>query len=188
MNNTSLRLVYNKLPLYRSRSDLINGFLAANALFYGYYVLSSGPTRNWYQKNFTINQNGSPLSLLTSHFFHTDPWSFLFNAGALYTIGNYHVLKYGNAHFAAVFGLAGVTGAALAYAYLGSDRNANAAGGLAGSSGVLVYNLLRNPAWFTWGPSALTWLAVLSFYGFDTGNRYLNGGLLGGYLTFLFAL
>ena len=104
-------------------------------------------------------------SLLLSHFCHTSLPYFAFNSAVLWTLGNYHVLKYGTRHFAALYGASCLIGGVLTAANLVSNENAFLAGGICGSSGLIAYNVFRNAARFKFGLPALPFLEPSSFVG-----------------------
>ena len=76
-----------------------------NALLFGGYMLMSGPASLMYRKYFTLDAGSSITSLPLAHIGHTSAAAFLFNSGILWTLGHYHVSKYGCAQFMAVYGL-----------------------------------------------------------------------------------
>ena len=80
----------------------------------------------------------SPVhSVLFFHLFNQGPLSLLFNAGIMYTIGNYHVKKYGQNHFLRLVSLSCLAGGAIALTSAYSNRDFVASGSfdISGGSG-----------------------------------------------------
>ena len=65
----------------------------------------SGPMGLTYKNYFTMDANSSIFSIPLCHFGHTSTASLFVNSAALWTLGHYHVTKYGCARFAAVLGV-----------------------------------------------------------------------------------
>mgnify|MGYP006116400649 CR=1 FL=1 len=76
-----------------------------NVGLYGAYFLMSGPLGLMYKKYMTLDANSSIISPATCHFGHTSAVSLFINSAALWTLGHYHVTKYGCMRFVSVFGL-----------------------------------------------------------------------------------
>ena len=103
----------SRVPLLRPRTSTIQYLLLGNTALYGYYLLSSGPKRLQFRKVFVAEEDSSQLSFLFCHFGHTSLPMFLFNSACLYTIGNYHVVKYGCNHFIKLYALGCIAGGLL---------------------------------------------------------------------------
>lgn len=83
------------------------------------------------------------------HFAHTSVAKFILTSGVLYTIGNYHILTYGCMSFMRLYGLSALGGTILTYQGLKSGRSTETqAGAMAPASGLIAYNVFRNPGWF----------------------------------------
>ena len=87
------------------RHAVVKQLVLLNAALYGGYLLSSGPVGLMYRKYFTIDADSSFLSAPLCHFGHTNPFTFLFTTGTLWTIGNSHLRAYGCNRFFKVLGL-----------------------------------------------------------------------------------
>ena len=60
---------------------------------------------------------------------------------------------------------------------------------MAGTAGLITYNVFANPQWFKYaGIPPLFWLALMTFYGGYWSDKAAVGGVAGGYLAFLLAL
>ena len=62
---------------------------------------------------------------------------------------------------------------------------------MAGSAGLITYNVFKNPAWFNifrhlHHPMIL--LTLMAFYGAKTNDKAIIGGMAGGFTVFLLAL
>ena len=86
-------------------------------------MLAPGPMGLLYRKHFTLDAGSSITSLPLCHLGHTSAASFLFNSAVLWTLGHYHVTKYGCAQFMAVFGLG--CAAATAFGLIDVRKNAH---------------------------------------------------------------
>jgi hypothetical protein len=76
-----------------------------NGIMFGGYFLSSGPIGLMYKKYFTLDSNSSVLSLGLCHIGHTNSVNFAVNSALLWTVGHYHVKKYGCVQFMKILGL-----------------------------------------------------------------------------------
>mmetsp|Transcript_15291 Transcript_15291/g.17010 ORF Transcript_15291/g.17010 Transcript_15291/m.17010 type:complete len:181 (-) Transcript_15291:32-574(-) len=160
----------------------IKAFIGFNFLAYGAYKLSSGPTKNSLRKNFVIEAGSSPLSVLTSHLLPVDIFNVLGSSALLYTVGNRHIWKYGPTHFWRLAIIGAIGGSLIAKTYAGSEYS----GTIASSSAIVLFNALRNPAWFWFG--SFPALAALMAYSVYYQDRGAAGGALAGYVAFLLAL
>ena len=171
------------------RTRTIKYLLYANTTLYGLYLLSDpGSFKLIYDKCFVATPNSATHSLLFFHFSHTSLPYFLFNSAVMYTLGNYHVLRYGSHHFLRLFGMSALGGSIFTALQFYSNKEGYAAGGIAPSAGLIAYNVFRNPQWFRYlvGPSTLMSLVLL--YGILYNDRAAIGGFSLGYLTFLIGL
>lgn len=175
-----------RLPIYTARTSTIKYILGANLFTFGLYHLSTGPSQLAQQQVLQLGPNSSIVSLLTSHFSYTNPLSLLFHGGILYTIGNYHVLKYGCSHFLTLYGAGLAIGGLLAAYELYSNRNIHHLGGSAGTGALIAYNVMKNPQWFKFGLNPFYLLTAYALYASFYGDRAAFGGLAAGYLSFLF--
>ena len=103
-----------RMPLYKPRSLTIQYLIGANVAFYAFYLLSTGPKRLMYRKSFVIEEDSGIQSVLLAHIGHTSIGYLAFNSAILYTIGNYHVVKYGSSHFLKLYALGCLAGGILA--------------------------------------------------------------------------
>ena len=134
-----------RLPIYSTRTNTIKYLLALNVGLYALYQVSPGPTKLTYRRAFVIESTSAQSSLLFCHFGYTTLPSLLFNGAILYTIGNYHIQKYGRNHFLRLYGLGLLAGAALAGYNARTNRNQYVSGGIAGTGVLLGYNIFKNP-------------------------------------------
>ena len=122
------------------------------------------------------------------HIGHTSLPNLLFNGAILYTIGNYHVLKYGNAHFLTLYGLGCLAGGIFAAYNARCNPQQKLSGGIAGTGALLGYNLFRNPMWFKYALNPLWYLPLFVLYSVFYNDRGALGGVSLGYAAFLFGL
>ena len=104
----------NRVPFYKPRSQTIQYLLLGNLSVYGLYLLATGPRKLQYRRNFVLEQDSNYTSFLLCHFGHTSLTNLIFNSAIIYTIGNYHVLKYGCTSFLMLYGLGCVAGGVMA--------------------------------------------------------------------------
>ena len=174
-------------PITRPRAQPISMFIGANAALYLYYKYIPGHAKMNFRAMFTKEPGSSSLSVLTSHFTHTNVALLLCNSAVMYTIGNYHLLHHGVRHLAAIFAVGALGGYALTHAQIQWTGEGSYAGGTGGSAGLIIYNAFRNPAWFSSiNPYAL--IGAISLYAAYTGDRAVFGGMMGGYLSYLLLL
>ena len=121
-NKHLYQLAKAKIPLPSLSNPLMNGvarhgmikqLVGLNVALFGTYTLVSGPVGLMYKKYFTLDANSSILSVPLCHFGHTSALSLAINSAALWTLGHYHVTKYGCTHFMSVFGLSCLLASAL---------------------------------------------------------------------------
>ena len=133
---------------------------------------------------FTKEAGSSHLSLITSHFTHTNVFLLLCNAGVLYTLGNYHLLQHGAPHLFAVFALGSLGAYALTHAQIMQTGEGSLAGGTGGSAAMIIYHAFRNPMWFSAiNPYAV--IGAMSLYAAYTNDRSVFGGMMGGFLAYM---
>ena len=92
----------------------------------------------------TLDTNSSVLSVATCHFGHTNPAALLFNCGVLWTIGNSHALKFGCMGLTTVFGAGCAVASVLGAMHVYKNGGPTIAGGLAGSTALITYNVWKN--------------------------------------------
>ena len=107
------KIIVPSIKNVETRHGMVKQLFALNAVLFGSYFVASGPVGLIYKKYFTLGPNSSFLSLGLSHFGHTSAAAFAFNSTVLWTIGNYHVKKYGCARFAYLLGFSCLAGSAL---------------------------------------------------------------------------
>ncbi len=112
----------------------------------------------------------------------------LFNSAILYTLGNYHVVKYGQNHFLKILGLLIATGSITAGVSARNDASFTASGGSCISGGLIAYHAIKNPAWFQYAANPFLLLSLFAIYSAYQGDRAAIAGLGAGYAAFLFAL
>jgi len=108
---SSYNLVKN-LPATAERHNIIKQLLTLNVGVYAYYKLSSGPSRLRLKRDFTLQPESGPQTLLTYHFVHTNIWPLLFNCGILATVGSQLVALKGATNFMRLLAV-GAAGSAL---------------------------------------------------------------------------
>ena len=178
-----------RLPLNTPRTKIIKNLLIANAGIYGIYLLSPGPYKMQFQRQFTAAPDSNFESLAYFHFAHTSLAQFVFTSGVLYTLGNYHVAAYGCSHFMRLFGASALGGSILTTIGLKSgSATQGQAGAIAPAAGLIAYHVFRNPAWFKFALGPVQLLAALTLYGAVYGDRAALGGIGFGYLAFIFGL
>ena len=178
-----------RLPIHTPRSRMVKTILYANSALFGFYLLSSGPTKLRYQRTFTAAPNSNIESLLYFHFAHTNILQFLFTSGVFYTIGNYHMAAFGCSSFLKIFGASALGGTVLTAIGLRTGVTTEAqAGAMAPAAGLIAYNVFRNPGWFKMFLRPVPLLAALTLYGAFYGDRAAIGGISVGYLAFLFGI
>ena len=141
-----------------------------------------------YKRALTLNADSSILSTLTCTFFHTDLTYLAFNSAILYTIGNYHVLKYGTNHFLRLNFAAALAGAAFTAYNIKTNEHQYLAGGIPQTGALIAYNVFKNPAWFKYGLNPISLLSLFVLYGAFYNDRAATAGVATGYLAFLIGL
>ena len=144
-----------------------------------------------YKKFLTLDTNSSVLSIPLCHAGHTSVFALLFNSAVLWTVGNSHAVKYGCARFVTVFGAGCAAASLLAAASVYQNGGPGIAGGLAGSSALITYNLFANPQWFNYVKYAhhpMVLLGLLTLYGVYYNDKAIIGGVAGGYAAMSLAL
>ena len=94
------------------RHGMIKALIYSSSALYGLYLVAPGPVQNFHKQTFTMSRESGVTAFFTSHFYHTELHSFLWNMGVLYTVGNWHALKYGCLHFSKVAGIGALAGVA----------------------------------------------------------------------------
>lgn len=136
----------------------------------------------------SVHPRSTAPALLYYHFANLSlPW-LAFNTGILYTLGNYHVHKYGCAHFLKILGLAAGVGTLATSLAVYRDREYSVQGGISLSAGLITYHAFKNPSWFKFMISPMNVLLLLIVYSAFYNDRSAFGGIAGGYLAFLAAL
>ena len=172
-----------------ARHGMIKQLVGLNVGFFAGYTLMTGPMGLIYKKYFTLDGNSSILSLPLCHFGHTSAISLLINSAALWTLGHWHVTKYGCTHFMTVVGLSCLLATALGAVEVRGDAQQQIAGGMAGTAGLISYSVFANPNWLMFkGMNPFIWLSLLTLYGAYGKDKAVVGGVAGGYLAFLLAL
>ena len=136
----------------------VRGLVLGTSALFAYYQLSAGPKRNNIRKAFTIEQGSSPLGLLTSTFFETNPVKWAITAPTLLLFGEYHVARYGLMSFLTVFG-----GTAAGAAVTGKLAGKDYSGALAPTLGLVMYHAAKNPSSFIRMKSTYA-MALILFY------------------------
>jgi hypothetical protein len=178
----------SRLPLQNPRSATIKTLLYANTALFGYYYLVPGPSRRIYKRALTLEENSHPGAMLTAHFAHTSLTTLLFTSSVLYTVGNYHVLKYGSRHFWYVYGAGLLAGGLLAGINSYWNPNQTLAGGIAGSGVLIGYNVFKNPGWFRYGLNPVALLTLFTLYSLAYNDRGAFGGVAAGYIAFFMGI
>jgi len=75
------------------------------------------------QRSLRVQADSSVQSLINYHFANLSLPSLVVNTGVLYTVGNYHLLKYGRSHFFRVLGVSCFTGSLLSAVTVYNDRS-----------------------------------------------------------------
>ena len=126
----------------------------------------SGPLALQYKKHMTLEGNSSILSLPLCHFSNTSPFSFLVNMSTIYFLGNLHAKHFGCAHFVTVMGISMLTATALGLYHIRHNNEPTIAGGMAITSGLITYNVFKNPNWFSFMRlHPYLWMTALVLYG-----------------------
>ena len=130
-----------------------------------------------FKYNFTFGGKSGLLSPFFAHFAHLDACSLLWNSALFYTIGNYHLLKYGCTHLAIVAGIGAALGvAAVGYQSL-SNQEARLSGSTAMTSSLVVYNAIKNPIWFS-RVNPFLLISIIALSSAFEGKRDIGAGLL----------
>ena len=156
---------------------------------YGWYLSTSGPSRLFYTRTFTLQPEAGVLALPLSNFCPTSFLGAFAGSVSLATIGSLVLKTRGLSAFAAVVG-ASCAGASL-FACLDMRHNQNRAyaGGMGMGAGLLTYTAFTHPHvlnFVRFTPMTLVFAAVA--YGFYYRDMSVIGGISGGYLAFLLAL
>ena len=180
-----------RLPsLFTNRSrgthGMVKRMLLVNTALYGGYLLVSGPVRLMYKKYFTLDSSSSITGPLFCHFSHTSPINFAANFAALYTVGHWHAKTFGCSHFAQVAGLSAAVASLWGLYHVRNNNGQVIAGSSAMSTGLVTYNLMKNPHWFTTmrlHPGV--WLFAFLTYGSFNQDVAALAGVAGGFLATL---
>lgn len=183
----SSTLVKN-LPLYTPRTNVVKYLLYANVGLYGLYFASSGPTKQALAARLAVKSDSFRTSLIFYHLGNISLPYLIFNSAILYTIGNYHVLKYGQNHFLRLLALSAAGGSIATGIAVHNDRSFVSYGGMSLSAGLIGYNVFRNPAWFKYALNPYSFLGLLILYSAFYNDRAAVGGLSLGYIAFLAGL
>ena len=128
-----------------ARHGMVKQMVLLNVGLFAGYKLMSGPMGLLYKKHLTLDANSSVLSPFLCHFGHTPTSQLLINSAALWTLGHYHVTKFGCARFAALLGVSYAAATVLGVAHVRGNAEATIAGGMAGTAGLITYNVFANP-------------------------------------------
>ena len=170
----------------RGTHGMVKQLLLANTALYGGYLLVSGPVGLQYRRFFTLDGGSSITSIPLCHFSHTDPLQFAFNSAVLYTVGHWHAKSLGCSHLASVAGLSMAAATVLGVYHVYNNNEQAIAGSMAISSGLITYNVFKNPRWFTLlRIHPFLWLGGLATYSAYSGDKAALGGVAGGYVAFL---
>ena len=177
-----------RLPLLRTREKSIRYLIYGQLAFYGFYVTNNGPLKMFQEHATVVSRSSAITSVLYFHFANYNLPALLFNSGVIYTLGNYHVLKYGQNHFLRLLGIVAAGGALAALQSSYSSDTFRAEGGFDLSGGLIAYHVFKNPAWFSYGLHPFAALSLLVLLYANYGERAGFGGLGAGYLAYLLAL
>ena len=197
-NKHLYQLAKAKVPLPSLSNPMMNGvarhgmikqLVGLNVALYAGYSLMTGPMGLIYKKHLTLDASSSILSVPLCHVGHTSAIALFINSAALWTLGHRHVLKYGCTHFMTVYGVSCILASVLGAADVRGNAQPTIAGGVAGTAGLISYNVFANPSWLmVKGLNPFIWLSLLSLYGAFGHDKAVVGGVAGGYLAFLMAL
>lgn len=172
------------------------GLIAVNTVIYALALLNGGTDNIDTLLRFGAKSNGLIVDgewwrLITPLFLHLSHWHFLFNTLALYFLGTAVERIFGNWRFLAVYLLAGVSGSVASFAFT-DNLSAGASGAIFGCFGaLLVFGQFYPKLFFrTMGRDILFFLGLNLALGFmipNVDNYGHIGGLVGGYLSALFA-
>lgn len=91
-------------------------------------------------------QAESPLqSVFNYHVFNLELPSLIFNGAVFYTLGNYHLQKYGKTHFLRLLGVSALAGSLVSAYTINRDPSYTAKGSISLSAGLIGYNVMKNP-------------------------------------------
>lgn len=177
-----------RLPVYTPRNKYIKYFLMFNAAAYGLYQLSSGPAKLAIKNNWEVNEHSRLMSLAKYHFTNFSLTSLLFNGAIFYTLGNYHIAKYGCTHLLTLLTASALSGSILSGLQIQRDSSFEAKGSISLSAGLIAYNIFKNPVWFKYAVGPIGFLSLFALYATFYNDYAAFGGLGAGYLVFLLGL
>lgn len=102
-----------RLPIYTPRNNYIKYFLLFNVASYGVYQLFPGHAQLGMKNSWEISENSTLFSLAGYHFLNLSMTSLLFNGAIFYTLGNYHIAKYGCTHLLTLLTASAIAGSAV---------------------------------------------------------------------------
>ena len=112
-------------------------------------------------------------------------YSFGLNFATLYTIGNYHNLKYGHKSFLALYLGGCLAGHIFTQKRVTHEqRRSYQYSSLAGASTLIGYNLFKNPQWFKF-VKPIPLLAAMLTWSMIYEDRMTGTGTLAGWALFL---
>ena len=164
--------VGKNLNLFEPRKLPLRVIMYAQTLVYAYYLYKPGHTQ------------------LRSHTWNNtrlfNPLSYAFNLGTLYTLGNYHAIKHGTKHFAALyFGSMALWLILSGKSQPTADQRRNYEYiSTAGASTIIGYNVFKNPSLFKVMSPQIA-VASLFFYGLFWNDSMAIKGLVTGFSAFL---
>ena len=114
--------------------------------------------------------------------------SLLVNGAIFYTLGNYHIQKYGRNHLFSLLGVSALAGTILSAYSVYRDPTFTAKGSASLSAGLLGYHLMKNPQWFKYRKGHIGYLSLFVLYAAFYQDRAAFSGFGAGYLFFLLGL
>jgi membrane associated rhomboid family serine protease len=167
---------------------MIKYFLGLNVLSYAYYKLSPGHFQFSVKRGFQLDSESNLQAAINYHFLNLSLPSLLFNGAIFYTVGNYHLAKFGCSHFLRLLGVSALAGSLVSAYAVNNDPSFTAQGSMSLSAGLVAYNVMKNPQWFRYLLGPVGYLSLFALYGAFYNDRAALSELGAGWLLFVLGL
>ena len=140
------------------------------------------------KRGFEVHNESNMQSVLNYHLVNFSLTSLLFNGAVFYTIGNYHLQKFGGNHLLRLLGVSALAGSLVSAYSINQDPSFVAKGSISLSAGLIAYNVMKNPQWFKYAIGPAGYLSLFVLYGAFYNDRAALSGVGAGWLLFLLGI